>query len=320
MATDYILFVHGVNTREAREQPTYADPLFDRLQASTLDSDRHLKKLAFYWGDLNMESENFLLAQMQASPLWERLWFRSFRSRQIIQFAGDAVLYISRHIGSRVVNKLKSDTLNAIADFEPGDRLHVITHSWGTVMLFDILFAARWDDPDVPGHQEVMAIRDAIFGVSGIGSDTSEQGIELASIHTMGSPIAIFSLTDIIPGKDGTSSPSGHDITPCLQKLLEHLHVARQGQKLPWRNYIHPADPLAYPLKQLMSGLVDGDAKYLDIQDIDTREIGRFDFLTQPLNQTVLALIHGGNAHASYWQNRRVVQEICNVIFAGNDN
>lgn len=25
MTTDYILFVHGVNTREVREKPTYAD-------------------------------------------------------------------------------------------------------------------------------------------------------------------------------------------------------------------------------------------------------------------------------------------------------
>jgi hypothetical protein len=65
-----------------------------------------------------------------------------------------------------------------------------------------------------------------------------------------------------------------------------------------------------------MGGLVDGDAKYLDIQDVITREAGRFDFLTQPLNQTGLALIQGGNAHGSYWQSRQVVQEICNVIFA----
>jgi hypothetical protein len=316
MATDYILFVHGVNTRQAHEQSTYADPLFERLQASTLDSDRHLKKIAFYWGDLNVENENLLLAQLQASPLWEGLWFRTFRSQQILQFAGDAALYVSRHVGSRVVKKLKMDALNIVADPEPGDRLHVVTHSWGTVILFDILFATRWDEPTVPGHQEVMAIRDAIFGVSGTDADTRDRGIELASIHTMGSPIAIFSLTDIVPGKDDASSPSGHDITPCLQKLLEHLYVARQQQKLPWRNYIHPADPLAYPLKQLMSGLVDGDAKYLDIQDVMTRETGKFDFLTQPLNQTILALINGGNAHGSYWQSRQVVQEICNVIFA----
>jgi hypothetical protein len=192
MATDYILFVHGVNTREAREQSTYADPLFERLQASTLDSDRHLKKIAFYWGDLNVESENLLLAQLQASPLWQKLWFKNFRSRQILQFAGDAALYISRHVGSRVVKKLKMDTLNTIADPEPGDRLHIITHSWGTVILFDILFATRWDEPTVPGHQEVMAIRDTIFGVSGTDADTCDRGIELASIHTMGSPLSLI--------------------------------------------------------------------------------------------------------------------------------
>ena len=177
MATDYILFVHGVNTRQAHERRTYADPLFERLQASTLDSDRHLKKIAFYWGDLNVEIENLLLAQLQASPVWEGLWFRKFRSQQILQFAGDAALYVSRHVGSRVVKKLKMDALNIVADPEAGDRLHVVTHSWGTVILFDILFATRWDEPTVPGHQEVMAIRDAIFGVSGTDADTRDRGI-----------------------------------------------------------------------------------------------------------------------------------------------
>src|SRR6266568_19410 len=32
MATDYILFNHGVNTRETRPQPSYADPLFNLIQ------------------------------------------------------------------------------------------------------------------------------------------------------------------------------------------------------------------------------------------------------------------------------------------------
>ena len=104
MNTDYILFVHGVNTRDLREQPQYADPLFERLQELNSKRDRSLKKLALYWGDVNIEAQTLLLNQLQASPLWEQIWFKEFREKQILQFAGDAALYISRYIGSKVVN------------------------------------------------------------------------------------------------------------------------------------------------------------------------------------------------------------------------
>lgn len=317
MATDYIMFVHGVNTRDVRETPQYADQLFDRLQASASGRGRDLKKVALYWGDVGINLENQLLETLQSSPFWRQVWFREFRERQLLQFAGDAALYISRHMGSKVVNRLKTDALKGIQNPQPGDRLHLVTHSWGTVILFDVLFAGRWNDPKVPAHDDVMAIRDAIFGISGTNPDP-HQGIQLTSIHTLGSPIAIFSLIDVIPGKDDTagtpSTPSSHDITPNLQKLLENLNEVRKGEKLPWRNYLHPGDPVAYPLNELMSSLVDGDKKYLDIQDVITHEAGLFDFLTEPFSQTALALLHGGDAHGSYFHSEKVVQEIIRVL------
>lgn len=322
MATDYILFVHGVNNRQPREQPEYADQFFALIQESNPNRQRDLKKIALYWGNVGIDAEAKLLEQLKASPLWEQLWFRTFRERQILQFVGDGALYISRYIGSKVVNTLKTQTLREIEKPQPDDRLHLITHSWGTIILFDILFASRWDDPTVPGHNDVMEIRDAIFGLSGKESNPL-QGIQLASIHTMGSPIAIFSLTDVIPGKDDTnkgtpSTSSGHDITPNLQKLLENLHEARQGEKLPWRNYIHPGDPIAYPLNELMGSLVDGDKKYLDIQDLITYEAGVLNFLTEPFRQATLALMHGGEAHGSYWHSQKVVKEINSVLKKGS--
>lgn len=309
MATDYILFIHGVNTREVPEQPQYADPLFKRLQEIAFDHKRVLESVPLYWGDVNQEAQTNLLKQFQASPLWSQMWFRTFREQQILQFAGDAALYISRHIGSKVVNTLKTQALK-LENAQPDDRLHLVTHSWGTVILFDILFASRWDNPEVPGHEDVMSIRDVIYGISG-NNPNPRQGVQVASIQTMGSPVAISSLAHLVPGQNGPDSPSSHDITPNLHKLLECLQKARNGKKLPWRNYIHPGDPIAYPLEQLMTNLVDGDKKYLDIKDIITHKAGLFEFFSA---QTVLSLIHGGEAHSSYWNNDKVVQEISTVI------
>jgi hypothetical protein len=303
MATDYILFIHGVNTREVREEPEYANNLIEKIKERFRDRQTNLKFLPLYWGDVNREKEEEVLNTLEASPLWQDMWFREFRSKQLLQFAGDAALYISRHIGSKVVAKLKQDALS-LENARPEDRLHLITHSWGTVIFFDVLFANRWNDPNIPGHNDVMQIRDSIFGISG-NDPNPRHGIKLASIHTMGSPIAIFSLTQV--------QSSGHDITPNLKKLFETLLEANGGKKLPWGNFIHPGDPIAYPLKELVVKMLGSD-RYLEIADLLTNETSLLDLLKEPFSQTTLALLQGGEAHGSYWSSDKVAQEISNVL------
>ncbi len=310
MTTNYILFIHGVNTRDQREKPGYANDLIEGIKSKS----PNFVPVPLYWGDVNIEAETQLLDRLKASPLWQDMWFRTFREQQLLQFAGDAALYISRHVGYKVVQRLKTDALQVLQNANPNDRLHLVTHSWGTVILFDILFASRWNDPQAPGHQEVMQVRDCIFGLSG-ENDTTHQGIQLGSIHTMGSPIAIFSLTNI--GADSNqldSNSSSHDITLRLQILLENLYQVRKGKKLPWRNFIHPGDPIAYPLKKLMNDLVDNDEKYIDFKDLITQEPKLFDFVKEPVNQSTFALLQGGKAHGSYWQSQQVIQEISSIF------
>ena len=310
MATDYILFIHGVSTRDRRESPDYAKDLIDGIKSQSLN----FVDIPLYWGDVNEPSETKLLERLQASPLWDEMWFRNFREQQLLQFVGDAALYISRHIGYKVVQRLTTDALKVLQHAQPDDCLHLVTHSWGTIILFDILFATRWDDSQVPGHEEVMKIRDCIFGLSG-KDDSTHQGIQLASINTMGSPIAIFSLTNVNsdpnqPNSDGNS----YDITSRLQELLNNLYQARNGAKLPWRNFIHPGDPIAFPLEQLMKEIVDSEEKYIDFQDLISSEPNFFSVVSQPINQTTLALLRGGKAHGSYWQSQKVIQEISSIL------
>ncbi|WP_019505718.1 hypothetical protein [Pleurocapsa sp. PCC 7319] len=319
MATDYILFVHGVNTRDERETPKFAESLIKGLnQELGQDRTSNIVYIPLYWGDANLNAENRLRKQLQASPLWKDMWFRDFREQQLLQFAGDAALYISRHLGYKVVKRLKEDAIARIQDPQPGDCLHLVTHSWGTVILFDVLFAGRWNNPDAPGHKDVMAIRDAIFGLAG-NDKNPLQGMPLASLHTMGSPVAIFSLTNVSSDADDSEElastvPSTHDITPRLKELLKSLYERRGQKKLPWRNYIHPGDPIAYPLDELMSSLVDQDEQYIDFEDLLSHDRKLLDIISIPLRQTVVALLQGGKAHGSYWESDRVVKEIASFF------
>ena len=321
MATDHILFIHGVNTRDEKEDPAYANKLIQKLN-QTIDGNITLNPIPLYWGDVGSQAQADLLNLLEDSPAWKKLWFKEFRAKQLLQFAGDAAVYISRYVGSQVVDRLNQQANDGLKSFNQNeDRLHLVTHSWGTVILFDILFAARWDREDIPGHESAQQIRDTLFGVA----PNIDTGLRLASVHTMGSPIALFSLIDVARGNeeargeqelttDRGNKVNTHDITPRLEKLLESLFEKRQRMPLPWRNFIHPGDPVAWPLEKVMPHLVDRDSKYLEIKDIVTNNADLSDFLTQPISQSYLALLHGGDAHGSYWDSQQVANEIAQTI------
>ncbi len=320
MATDYILFIHGVNTREEREKPTYANELIRQINKFIGDSYQ-LKPISLYWGDVNIESEQDLMYKVaHTGGCWHQLWFQKTRQNTILHFMGDAALYISRSVGSKIVEALKIQIEVGLDDANPGDRLHLVSHSWGTFILFDILFAARWNDTTIPGHESAIAIRRCFNGLE----PNPNEGVRLASIHTMASPIAIFSLLDIVKGENQALIPeltqnqaeqrASHDITPKLKQLVANLSQKQDSKKLPWRNYIHPADPVAWPLDPLLYSLVDGLTRDIEIKDVISK-LTFLESLMQPLSQTVAPLLlYGGQAHDSYLNSVQVAQEIVQTI------
>ncbi|MDY6940104.1 MAG: hypothetical protein SWY16_20920 [Cyanobacteriota bacterium] len=308
--TDYILFVHGVNVREnpideERKTYRYADRLFNLIQAQL--PGRKLQKVPLYWANASDSFLQEFRPLIGKSPAWKKFWFKDFRSQQLMQFVGDGALYISRHVGSQAVIQLQEQAYECLKDYQPNDRLHLVTHSWGTVVLFDMLFASRWDNPDIPGHKSIEKIRQNLFGVP----PNAPEGIRLSSIHPMGSPIALFSLITIV-GR--TREGSSHDISPRLEQLLRNL--CQDGFKWPWRNFIHPGDPIALPLEEVVPQLVDRGEQYIDIADVLTSGSGLLEWLAKPVKSTFLALINGGNAHGSYWENKQVARKIARTIRA----
>jgi hypothetical protein len=309
--TDYILSVHGVKTRREDEFCRLASTLFNQIQASIPNPTRNLKPIYFFWGNLNVEALTELRKNgLEQSDTWQDFWFRGFRTEQVLEFVGDAALYLSRHIGSEVVRKLISDVVPILKGARPGDRLHLVTHSWGTVVLFDILFASRWEDPSLDNspstqgiRQMVADIRNALFGLG----ENEKAGIPLSSINTMGSPLALFTLLSINGNSNGQSS---HQLAENLKTLLENLYNRRQ-KPLPWSNFAHPGDPIAYPLEGPIKLVFDDNIKFLNIQDVMTT---KGPWLLRPFSQRLLPLLWGGQAHGSYWENRTVATTIGRTI------
>lgn len=307
MPTDYILFVHGVKTRKQEDFRVLADGLFNRIKSSVRDQSRVLKPIVFFWGDLNQSAQDELLNGFKASSKWTDFWFQDFRTQQVLGFVGDAALYLSRHVGSQVVQRFERDVLGMLQNTAPGDRLHLVTHSWGTVILFDLLFAARWEDPrlDSKIRQTVQDIRNALFGLPPIAGS----GIPIASIHTMGSPISLFSLLTISGTVGGAST---HDLSLNLKTLLEQLYNLRK-RPVPWRNFSHAGDPIAYPLEGVIPLLLNAASQYVETQDVIT---DKGNFFNRPFQQQLIPVLWGGDAHGSYWNNEIVSQTIAEVIRA----
>lgn len=319
MPTDYVLFVHGVKTRSRSEFEQLATTLLSRIQANITDRSRQLKPIFFFWGDLNLQPQQELLRGLKASSQWPNFWFQDFRTEQVLEFVGDAALYLSRHVGSQVVRRFRTEALGTLQGGDQDDRLHLVTHSWGTVILFDILFARRWEDPALDGEPAthdiramVQDIRGALFGLPDKSQSdpqlTIRSGIPIASIHTMGSPLALFSLLSISGVADGAST---HDLTPLLKELLQQLFSFRKNKPLPWCNFAHPGDPIAYPLEGVLPLMLDGNAQYVTIRDMMT---DRGNILNRPFSQKLVPLLWGGEAHNSYWNNAAVANTISQVI------
>jgi hypothetical protein len=305
MPTDYVLFIHGVRTPSREEFEKLATNLLNLIQSSINDNSRVVKPVFCFWGDLNLDAEQQLRTGIEASPKWQDYWFRDFRTDQILEFVGDAVLYLSRHIGTQVVERIKNDAVSVLKDSTTSDRLHLVTHSWGTVILFDILFASRWEDPLLPAdvRQTVSEFRSILFGLK----PSPTVGIPLASIHTMGSPLALFSLLNFSGTINGVST---HDLTPQLTSLLENLYNLRK-KPIPWRNFFHPGDPIAYPLEGVLPKILDGSDRFVETQDVITDHGNMFNLL---FSQQLIPLLWGGDAHQSYWNNAITAKTISEVI------
>jgi hypothetical protein len=307
MATDYVLFIHGVKNRNPVEFQKTAQGLLDSIRQSSQGRPRDLKPVFFYWGDLNVQPQKALQQGLEASPVWKNMWFRDLRTTQVLEFVGDAALYLSRHVGSQVVQRFYETALKPLQGAAPDDRLHLVTHSMGTVIFFDILFAGRWEDPRLDQdassrgiRQTVAQIRDALFG---LGAHPNA-GLPIASIHTLGSPIALFSLLSV-------TGESSHDLTPSFREFLRRLFNLRQNKDLIWCNFIHPGDPIAYPLNGVMPMLLRDSQRYVRVRDVLTQ---RGNVWNTPFQQTLVPLLKGGEAHGSYWKSELVAKTIGEVM------
>lgn len=295
--TEYVIYLHGANVRD----PQYATRLDTAVRKKF--KRKGLTTTSVYWGDVSESAERHVRKQWEASPLWPRMCFPEFRIDMLLKLIGDGALYISRAIGWQIIQRIYDAVAEPFRDRKPGDRLHIITHSWGAVIVLDMLFAGRWLEDGVPGRDEVLAMRNALFGMG----ENRDEGLLLASIVMMGSPMSLFSLMD---GESGKQGPSSHDIAGAMQAYSQK-RFEEIGSPLLWTNLIHPADAFAYPIVPLLNDLLHEQRDTVTAKDEFIKTSLTDAALRATFGRTDLAILGAAGAHNSYWDNGRVIHTIC---------
>lgn len=266
-----LLAVHGLSIRDS----LYAEPLFKRVENFLIKDSFHsqVSYVSAYWGDIAEAQLIGFRQRVLNSPVWKQLWYQPLREDFLLPFLGDLALYTSRHSGIDVCESVCSQILEQLSDNEIS--LHLVTHSWGTVILFDLLFADRWNSTkSLPIKKLRQRLRSE--------ETTEDTNIKVASITTMGSPVAFFNLLR-----------GSHGITEQIKSLVAH------SEKVIWNNFMHPGDPFVCPLNDLFDGL--------EIEDhiLDTM---------LPFANSLIALIGSPRAHTCYWSNSLVARSIAETI------
>lgn len=304
-----IFFIHGV----AEAKVKFARPLEHLIKEDLLQRGINPPYFhsGFYADILNNKGKisNFIhqdlqLAKQENPNINPQDIFRGQEIREefISDFVGDAFTYLNPERGAKIRESIAGHLEEFILHHPEEKELHIIAHSMGTVILWDILFSQKFNHDDA-----AYKIRYLI-----------KKEVQLKSIFTLGSPILLFNMI--------------LDIKP---EQINDFSLDYQ-QPLQWTNIIHSSDLIAYPISSSLR--LTNDSK-LSVKDKfisskannleqTVRAVAEFPAveaagkLTPGVNQAFfLAAIAAGaaDAHINYWHCSQTVKIIVDEIVGNNE-
>ncbi|GAP98429.1 hypothetical protein [Leptolyngbya sp. NIES-2104] len=280
-----VFFIHGVATKDA----AYSKRLQTLLKEEFSNRDKQLPYFyGSFWGtvvnekgrlwnwvhqDLKELKKNY--PHLDTKDVFR---YQEFREDFISDFFGDVLTYFNTERG-RDVRGIIAEQLRKFLQHLPQDEeLHIIAHSLGTVVLWDVLFSDRFSEGD-PAHtiRELIQVPDASVNTS---------RMRLKSITTMGSPVLFFNMM--------------LDVQPEKVKAFASQY---QPSELRWINIIHASDIIAYPLQSAMNARLMPNFFFRDKYIWADRNGA--EKAARTFGQAHAAMGVGlADAHSSYWTSR----------------
>ncbi|MFM6205138.1 MAG: hypothetical protein ACKPEN_20470 [Planktothrix sp.] len=297
-----VFFIHGVATRDA----CYSSNLQQLIK--TEFSHRGEKNPHFYagfWGSAltdigkiwNSIDEDLAHVKKKYSKIdsEEIFRYRTFREGLFSQFLGDFFTYMNRDKGREIRKTIAQQLYNFIKQNPNDFELHIVAHSLGTVILWDVLFSERFSAKD-----PALSIRAMIREFENQTDVKPKHQVNLSSITLMGSPILFVNMM--------------LDVRP--EKVNQFADSYSSEQPLRWLNLIHPSDLIAYPLKASLPLAENTYLKFEDeylLEDANLAEKTVRSLGLTPLTPLAMAL-GSSDAHSSYWNCCKTAGLITNNI------
>jgi hypothetical protein len=278
-----VFFIHGVATHDVK----YADKLKNLIKEEFIQTEKTLPHFySSFWGNVLKDVGkiwNWIHQDLQdvkkdypKISINDIFRYQTFREGFLSEFFGDFLSYLNPERGATIRRFIAQQLDDFLAKNPEETELHIIAHSLGSVILWDVLFSERFSTED-PAH----SIRSMITGFK---NSLTNRKIELKSITTMGSPI-LFLNTML-------------EVNP---EQLKQFANSYQNEPLRWVNIIHSSDIVAYPLRSSLN--VNSSGKLVFQDEFISTDANLTEKAARTVGQLDAALVLGvADAHVGYWQ------------------
>ncbi len=295
-----VFFIHGVATRDAQ----YAEQL--RVFIRQDFNERRLPLPHFhasFWGNILRDIERMwngieqdLQELQRESPqanLDDIFRYRKFREGFLSQFAGDFLAYLNPRRGVAIRKIIAEDLFNFLKDNPEETEIHIIAHSLGSVILWDVLFSERFSDQDPAFDIRAM--------IDGLSQSSAMRKVCLKSITTMGSPILFLNtMLDVRPEK--------------IKEFAQRYH----DEPLRWINIIHSSDIVASPIRASLK--LDSSKNLFFRDEYISTDANLAEKAARAVGQLDAAMALGiSDAHDSYLHCPITASLIATNILGGNE-
>ena len=290
-----VFFIHGVATRDVK----YADDLKELIRQEFLKKDQLLPHFySSFWGDVlsdvdkmwNCIYQDVELARKNTPqiPSEEIFRYQKFRKGFLSEFIGDVFTYFNLERGLAIRKKIAQQLYDFLKNYPDDEELHIIAHSLGSVILWDILFSDRFNAKDPAFYVRSM--------IGSCNEPNVNRKVYLKTITTMGSPILFVNTM----------------LNIRAEKIREFANSYQQ-KSLNWINIVHASDMVAYPLYSQLNINSTGNFIFRDEYICEDANLG--EKAARSVGQIDLAMALGvSDAHSSYLNSQKTARLVVNNI------
>ena len=287
-----VFLIHGVATQDAGYGDQFKKKVKEILSKKNVDSPIFYSS---FWGHAfkNKTDQLFNWVRADVKNLSDKCKdlkgressiyrYQEAREDFIAKFFGDFLTYLNSNTGASIREEILTQFQKFIKNHPEEKEVAIVSHSLGTLVLWDLLFAK-----DLPENDSGYEFRKFF--------NSSSSALKLRGVVTMGSPLLFMRLHQNI------------DFS-AVDNFAE-----KSNKSLTWLNIIHASDLIAYPLGNAIKH--DKANKFLFTDQFLWMHGNSAESGALRLGQVHAGMALGmADAHADYWSNDVVADLMASLV------